>query len=45
MIKRTDSWLNRSRRLPVNWVKREDTYVMLHFALGIIIWLHALLPK
>ncbi|MBU8893960.1 IS5/IS1182 family transposase, partial [Corallococcus sp. M34] len=39
-------WLNRFRRLLVRWEKREDTYVaMLHFALGIITWFHALLPK
>jgi hypothetical protein len=29
----------------VRWEKREDTYLaMLHLALGIITWLHNLLP-
>ncbi|MBU8895844.1 IS5 family transposase [Corallococcus sp. M34] len=46
VVERTHSWLNRFRRLLVRWEKREDTYVaMLHFALGIITWFHALLPK
>lgn len=46
MVERGHSWLNRFRRLLVRWEKREDTYVgMLHRALGIITWFHALLPK
>jgi putative transposase len=46
VVERTHSWLTRFRRLLVRWEKREDTYLaMLHFALGIITWFHALLPK
>jgi len=46
MVERGHSWLNRFRRLLVRWEKREDTYLgMLHLALGIITWFHALLPK
>ncbi len=46
VVERTQSWLTRFRRLLVRWEKREDTYLaMLHFALGIITWFHALLPK
>jgi len=46
VVERTHSWLTSFRRLLVRWEKREDTYLaMLHFALGIIVWFHALLPK
>jgi hypothetical protein len=46
VVERTHSWLTRFRRLLVRWEKREDTYLaMLHFTLGIITWVHALLPK
>ncbi len=46
VVVRTHSWLTRFRRLLVRWEKREDTYLaMLHLALGIITWFHALLPK
>lgn len=46
VVERTHAWLTRFRRLLVRWEKREDTYLgMLHFALGIITWFHAFLPK
>jgi len=46
VVERTPSWLTCFRRLLVRWEKREDTYLaMLHFALGICTWFHALLPK
>jgi len=46
VVERTHSGLTRFRCLLVRWEKREDTYLaMLHFALGIITWFHALLPK
>jgi putative transposase len=46
VVERTHSWLTRFRRLLVRWERRADTYLaMLHFALGIITWFHALLPK
>jgi putative transposase len=46
VVERTHSFLHRFRRLLVRWKKREDTYLpMLHLALGIITWFHALVPS
>jgi putative transposase len=43
VVERTHSWLNRFRRILVRWEKRPDAYLaMLHFALGLITWRHAL---
>jgi putative transposase len=39
VVERTQSWLNRFRRLLVRWEKRADTYLaMLHLACGLISW-------
>lgn len=39
VVERTQSWLNRFRRILVRWEKRADTYLaMLHLACGLITW-------
>jgi putative transposase len=39
VVERTQSWLNRFRRILVRWEKRVDTYIaMLHLACGLITW-------
>jgi transposase len=39
VVERTQSWLNRFRRILVRWEKRVDTYLaMLHLACGVITW-------
>jgi hypothetical protein len=39
VVERTQSWLNRFRRILVRWEKRADTYLaMLHLACGLISW-------
>ena len=46
VVERTHSWLNRFRRILTRWEKRPDTYLaMLHFALGLICWRNACLPR
>lgn len=43
VVERTHSWLNRFRRVLIRWEKRSDTHLaMLHFALALITWRHAL---
>ena len=39
VVERTQSWMNRFRRILVRWEKRADTYLaMLHFACALITW-------
>jgi transposase len=39
VVERTQSWLNRFRRILIRWEKRADTYLaMLHLACGLITW-------
>jgi putative transposase len=39
VVERTQSWLNRFRRILIRWEKSADTYLaMLHLACGLITW-------
>jgi putative transposase len=39
VVERTNSWVNRFRRILIRWEKLEDTFMaMLHLACGIITW-------
>ena len=43
VVERTHSWLNRSRSILIRWTKKPTNYLaLLHFALAIITWRHAL---
>src|SRR3954449_1555929 len=44
VVERTHSWLNRFRSILIRWAKKPANYLaLLHFALAIITWRHALL--
>lgn len=46
VVERAHSWLNRFRRILVRWEKKPGNYLArLHFALGLITWRHASLPR
>jgi putative transposase len=46
VVERTHSWLNRFRRILIRWEKKPENYLaMLHFALAIITWRNADLPR
>jgi putative transposase len=46
VVERTHSWLNRFRRILIRWEKKPENYLaMLHFALAIITWRNAALPR
>jgi putative transposase len=43
VVERTQSWLNRFRSILIRWAKKPANYLaLLHFALAIITWRHAL---
>ena len=43
VVERTHSWLNRFRSILIRWAKKPANYLaLLHFALAIITWRHAL---
>ena len=43
MVERTHSWLHRFRSILIRWAKKPANYLaLLHFALAIITWRHAL---
>lgn len=43
VVERTHSWLNRFRSILIRWAKKPRNYLaLLHFALAIISWRHAL---
>src|SRR3954463_893095 len=44
VVERTHSWLNRCRSILIRWAKKPANYLaLLHFALAILTWRHALL--
>jgi len=46
VVERTHSWLNRFRRILIRWGKKPENHLtMLHFALAIITWRNADLPR
>ena len=46
VVERTHSWLNRFRRILIQWEKEPENYLaMLHFAPGIITWRSTALPR
>src|SRR4051794_6585027 len=46
VLERTHSWLNRFRSILIRWAKKPANYLaLLHFALAIVTWRHALLGK
>jgi transposase len=43
VVERTHSWLHRFRSILIRWAKKPSNYLaLLHFALAIITWRHAL---
>ena len=43
VVERTHSWLHRFRSILIRWAKKPANYLaLLHFALGIVAWRHAL---
>ena len=43
VVERTHSWLNRFRSILIRWAKKPANYLaLLHFALALITWRHAL---